>query len=78
MSKPDIVKIRETRWTQPDGRMGYQYDVWYRSGRRIQYNFTQTLPMSVVNYLLSEDRRVDVKYITSPLDGHTRKVVVYE
>lgn len=78
MSKPDIVKIRETRWTQPDGRMGYQYDVRYRSGYRIQYNFMQTLPMSVVNYLLSEERRVDVKYITNPFDGRVRKVVVYE
>lgn len=73
---PKITMITETRWTQPDGRMGFQYEVRYESGRKRLYNWQDTLPMTVVQYLTDEHGSVTTKHVPQ-FDGRTLKIVKY-
>ena len=73
MSK--IERIREWRWTNRDGKPEYRYDVHYQSGRNYCYDETQTLPMSVLMFLLSDKVNVEIKY--GEFEGRGVKVVRY-
>lgn len=55
-----IRRIRKITWTQPDGKLGYCYHVYYkntkepwRADRHRVYSFNQNLPMTVLNFLLN-------------------------
>lgn len=58
----NIVKIRKGTWTQPDYSRGWQYDVYYESGRRVRYNWQECLPKTVVEFLISNDIKCETEY----------------
>lgn len=57
-----IVKVRKATWTQPDYKRGFQYDVFYDSGRRVCYTWKQCLPVTVVNFLMRDDISCETEY----------------
>ena len=68
-----IVEVEETRWTQPDGGMGFQFRVLYDSGRRKLYTWQEPLPMTVLHFLLVEAELYDTQYVTGK---HERPVKI--
>ena len=72
-----IIKVWETRWTQPvSGDMGFQYEVLYGSGRHGFYNWKQNLPITVLSFILADDVRCETKHIRQS-DGRISKRTVY-
>ena len=70
--KTAIAMIREVvNWPH------VQYQVIYKSGRHIYYSEKDTLPMSIVNFILSSEITVRVRYAgNSPFA--TTKVTTYK
>lgn len=58
-----IMRIKETRWTQPDGTMGFQYWVYHDSGRKYFYNWKNNLPKTVLDFLLNSESVVEYREI---------------
>ena len=56
-----IVKVRKATWTQPDYKRGFQYDVFYESGRKVRYNWKQCLPTTVVMFLMDAECKTEYK-----------------
>ena len=54
-----IDHITKITWTQPDGKLGYCYHVFYKptrgraNGRHYLYSFQDTLPTSIVLFLIN-------------------------
>ena len=71
-----IESIVKLSWTQPDGKMGYCYHVYYYSGRHVCYPWYKTLPITVTNFLLTDDTVIcSTSY--PKYGGQTRKREVF-
>lgn len=68
--------ITKLSWTQPNGKNGYCYHVYHKSGYHICYSWQMNLPMTVTNFLLADDTVVcETSY---PIFGNqTRKREVF-
>lgn len=67
----NIKNVYETRWNQPDGKMGFQYMVLYDSGRKFLYNWQMNLPKTVLDFILSDDVVAETTY---PNDEYNKEV----
>lgn len=54
-----IDHVTKITWTQPDGKIGYCYHVYYARANRFPlhktFNFKQNLPNTVLMYVLDAD-----------------------
>lgn len=71
-----ITKVTEIRWTQSNGKMGFQYNVLYESGRRVCWNWQKNLPLSVLDFILADDVVAETRHLTD-FDGKTTKITKY-
>lgn len=57
---------------------GTHYTVYYESGRRVNYYGVDTLPMSVVNFLLDDNTVSETVYIEDTHMKCTNKRITYK
>lgn len=57
-----IVKIRKATWTQKNGTRGFQYDVYYESGKKVRYNWQKCLPVTAVMFLMDNETTCVTEY----------------
>lgn len=57
---------------------GTHYTVYYESGRKVNYYGTDTLPMSVVNFLTGENTVAETTYLEDHFLKCTNKRITYK
>ena len=74
-ARPQIINVTEVRWTQPSGKMGFQYNVRYASGRKVTYNWQKNLPIPILMFILSDNVKTETRY--TEWNGNITKYVKY-
>lgn len=84
----NIHHVTKTSWTQPDGKLGFCYHVYYKKvyadgkiakkpGRHCTYTWKDDLPMTVLRFLMDWDVQCTTSYheSTHSLTGISKQEV---